>query len=222
MMDTVRRRGRRRAVERVAVAAAGYAAMGWPVCAGAHPPGRQERGAGTGRGCSCDRMGCPAPGAHPLSPAWQVEATADLTTVEGLWLARPDANVILPTGRVFDVLDVPATVGAAALELMERAGVRPGPVALSAGDRALFFVLTRGTPEDEHEWWSCHLDCEPETVTQVSGLRWHCRDSYVLAPPSRYGPASTALWLRDPREHPLPDGVRLLEFLADACEGTAG
>ena len=219
MIDTVRRRGRRRAVERMAVAAAGYAAMGWPVCAGAHPPGRQERDAGTGRACSCDRMGCPAPGAHPLSPAWQVEATADLTTVEGLWLARPDANVILPTGRVFDVLDVPAAVGMAALELMERAGAQPGPVAVSAGDRALFFVLTRGTPEDEHEWWSCHLDCEPETVTEMTGLRWHCRDSYVLAPPSRCGPGSTAQWLRGPAEHPLPDGVRVLEFLADAFEG---
>ena len=222
MIDTVRRRGRRRAVERMAVAAAGYAAMGWPVCAGAHPPGRSERGTGSGRGCSCDRMGCPAPGAHPMSPAWQVEATADPATVESLWLARPDANVILPTGRVFDVLDVPAAVGMTALELMERAGVRPGPVAVSAGDRALFFVLTRGTPEDEHEWWSCHLDCEPETVTEVTGLRWHCRDSYVLAPPSRYGPASTAQWLRGPAEHPLPDGVRVLEFLADAGEGDAG
>ena len=39
MIDTVRRRGRRRAVERMAVAAAGYAAMGWPVCAGASSAG---------------------------------------------------------------------------------------------------------------------------------------------------------------------------------------
>ena len=184
------------------------------------PIRRAERGTGSGRGCSCDRMGCPAPGAHPMSPAWQVEATADPATVESLWLARPDANVILPTGRVFDVLDVPAAVGMAALELMERAGVRPGPVAVSAGDRALFFVLTRGAPDDEQEWWSCRLDCEPETVTEVIGLRWHCRDSYVLAPPSRYG-ASTAQWLRGPAEHPLPDGVRVLEVLADAGEGAA-
>jgi len=27
-----------------------------------------------------------------------------------------------------------------------------------------------------------------------------------------------AHWIRDPRERPLPDGLRLLEFLADACE----
>lgn len=100
---------------------------------------------------------------------------------------------------------------------MERSGLRPGPVAVSAGDRAHFFVLTRGAPADENEWWSCHLDCEPEEVADVSGLRWHCRDSYVIAPPSRCG-SSAARWLRDPVSHDLPDGVRLLEVLADACE----
>ncbi len=222
MVDTMLRRGRRRAVERMAVAAAGYAAMGWPVCAGAHPPGRPQRGAGASRACSCDRLGCPAPGAHPMSPAWQVEASADPAAVWTWWLARPEANIILPTGRVFDVLDVPGPAAAIALRLMAESGVRPGPVAVSAGDRALFFVRTRGAPADESEWWSCHLDCEPETVTQVISLRWHCRNSYVLAPPSRCGGAAAAHWLRGPAEHPLPDGLLLLEVLADACEGAAG
>ena len=40
MVEAVLRARRRRAVERMAVAAVGYAAMGWPVCAGANPPGR--------------------------------------------------------------------------------------------------------------------------------------------------------------------------------------
>src|SRR6266498_4594549 len=92
MVETVRRRGRRRAGERMAAAAASYAAMGWPVCAGAHPPGRPHRGADAGRACSCDRMGCPAPGAHPMSPAWQVEATTDPATVWSLWPARPERS----------------------------------------------------------------------------------------------------------------------------------
>jgi hypothetical protein len=157
-----------------------------------------------------------------MSPAWQVEATADPIVAEALWAARPDASVILATGRVFDVLDVPAPMGMAALALMAQSGVQPGPVALSAGDRALFFVLTRGAPDDEQEWWSCRLDCEPETVSEVSALRWHCRDSYVLAPPSRFGATGAARWLREPDGHPLPDGLRLLEFLADACEGDLG
>ncbi len=216
MVEAVLRARRRRAVERMAVAAVGYAAMGWPVCAGADPPGRPHRAREMSRSCSCDRIGCPAPGAHPISPTWQMQATADAALVGRWWAVNPQANVILVTGRVFDVLDVPAKVGQSALAQMERAGVQPGPVALSAADRALFFVATRGAPEDENEWWSCHLDCEPEMVAQVTGLRWHCRDSYVLAPPSRYGNALTAQWLRPPAG-PLLDGLRLLEYLADAC-----
>jgi Bifunctional DNA primase/polymerase, N-terminal len=221
MVEAVLRRGRRRAVERMAVAAAEYAALGWPVCLGAYPPGRPQRHGEMARACSCDRIGCPAPGAHPMSPAWQVQATADPALVGRWWMARPQANVILATGRTFDVLDVSAAAGAAALAKMDRSAIRPGPVAISAGDRALFFVATRGTPADEEEWWSCHLDCEPEVDSQVAGLRWHCRDSYVLAPPSRDGKALKAHWLRAPDDRPLPDGLRLLGFLADACEEAA-
>ena len=246
MVETVLRRSQRRAVGRMAAAVAEYAEMGWPVCLGAFPPSRPGRAGLPGRtgsragrtarpglasrperhdemlrACSCDRVGCPAPGAHPVSPAWQSQATADPVLVGNWWMAQPEANVILVTGRVFDVLDIPANAGAVALAVMERAAVRPGPVAISAGNRALFFVATRGTPADEDEWWSCNLDCEPEMNPDVAGLRWHCRNSYVLAPPSRDGNLVKAHWLRPPDGGPLPDGLRLLGFLADACEGTA-
>ena len=220
MVDVVRRRrGRGRAAERhqpLGDAAAQYASMGWPVCLGTHPY-RGTRGAmEPGRGCSCDRVGCPAPGAHPISPAWQMQATVDLTVIKGWWETRPEANVILVTGRVFDVLDVPAAAGTAALAQMQAAGTAAGPVALAPPDRMLFFVTTRGSPADEDEWWSCGLDNEPESV--VAGLRWHCRDSYVLAPPSRDASGTAGRWLRSPHEHPLPDALRLLEYLVDACE----
>ena len=98
--------------------------MGWPVCLGAHPY-RGTRGAiEPGRACSCDRVGCPAPGAHPVSPAWQMQATVDTDVIASWWEARPEANVLLVTGRVFDVLDVPAAAGSAALAAMEAAGMR--------------------------------------------------------------------------------------------------
>ncbi len=226
MVDEVRRRGERargRAArlnqerqQAPGIAAAQYASMGWPVCLGAHPY-RGTRGAiEPGRACSCDRVGCPAPGAHPVSPAWQTQATVDIDVIASWWEARPEANVLLVTGRVFDVLDVPAAAGSAALAAMEAAGTPVGPVACLGQDRMLFFVMTRGSPADEDEWWSSGLDCEPESVTP--GLRWHCRDSFVLAPPSVYGPGLTARWLRSPREHALPDALRLLEYLVDACE----
>lgn len=85
----------------------------------------------------------------------------------------------------------------------------------------MFFVASRAALVYDHEW-SCHLDCEPETIPAVSGLRWHCRDSYVLAPPSRLRGGLAARWLVEPGSaqaaRPLPDALRLLEFLADACE----
>ncbi|HEY2639541.1 MAG TPA: bifunctional DNA primase/polymerase [Streptosporangiaceae bacterium] len=227
MVEAVLRVRRRRGAGRAADAAIRYAALGWPVCIGAFPPvlaqhsGEQHRFAERERACSCDRVGCPAPGAHPVSPAWQNMATTEAHTITRWWLAMPQANVILATGRVFDVLDVPLSVGMTALARMEKSGARLGPVAVSTADRAHFFVRSRGAPADENEWWSCHLDCEPEEVADVIGLRWHCRDSYVVAPPSRTGNGLVARWLRDPASHELPDGVRLLEVLADACEEAA-
>jgi len=220
MVDVVRRRRvRGRAAERhqpLGDAAAQYASMGWPVCVGAHPYRGTRAAMEPGRACSCDRLGCPAPGAHPASSAWQMQATVDLNVIRGWWETRPEANVILVTGRVFDVLDVPAVAGSAALEQMQAAGTAAGPVALAGQDRMLFFVTTKGSPADEDEWWSCGLDSEPESV--VAGLRWHCRDSYVPAPPSRDASGMAARWLRSPHEHPLPDALRLLEYLVDACE----
>src|ERR1022692_4368239 len=128
MIAPVLRRGRRRDAGRLAATAVEYAAMGWPVCGGAHPLGDGADMStaalgdrGPGRASSCDRGGCPAPGAHPISAAWQIEATSDPVEAGRYWLERPDANVILATGRVFDVLDVPAAAGTVALGMMRRA-----------------------------------------------------------------------------------------------------
>jgi hypothetical protein len=247
MLEVSLRRARRAEADRLADAVE-YAERGWPVCPGAIPRygasrqaagrqfgGRQLRPAlagrgaprggeqgkvrDTGRACSCDRIGCPAPGAHPVSAAWQIEASSEPAEVSKWWRERPEAHIIRVTGRVFDVLDVPAAAGLLALGRMDHQHPAiTGPVALNANDRAFFFVTTRGAPADEYEWWSCHLDCEPDdSFAPVAGLRWHCRDSYVVAP-ARGGRGPAPQWIRDPREHPLPDGLRLLEFLADACE----
>jgi hypothetical protein len=240
MGEAVLRSRRRKAGERLGLAASKYAAMGWPVCPGAQPRQRQQRDRqqrdrqqrvrqaeqsmpqqpAFGRACSCDRVGCPAPGAHPLSPAWKMQATADAAVVGRWWDKRPGANILLVTGRSFDVLDVPVAAGLLAMRRLEHSAIC-GPVALSAGERALFFVATRAAHGDDDEWWSCHLDCEPEVLPEVTGLRWHCKDSYVVAPPSRLSSGMTARWLAEPGTRPLPDALRLLEVLADACEEIA-
>jgi hypothetical protein len=167
-----------------------------------------------------------------------MQATVDTLAIEQLWEARPEANVIIATGRVFDVLDVPAVAGATALARMAAAGVETGPVAIMGAERMLFYVATRGAPVDEDEWWSCGLDASPDVSAETGALRWHCRDSYVLAPPSRYGTGQDVRWVRQPAALPdaaapraarslpagdavpdqLPDALRLLEYLVDACE----
>ena len=203
---------RQKAHERMGVAAQEYAALGWSCCPGAH-----SMTDGT-RACSCDRLGCPSPAAHPASHVWQLQATVDTGKVGQWWAATPNANIILPTGLVFDVFDVPAAAGRLALAHMRREGVPVGPVAALADERYLFFVATRGAPVDEDEWWSCHLDTVPESVADTPGMRWHCRNSYIVAPPSVLPSGREVTWVNRPENAPLPDPVRLLEILADTCD----
>ena len=189
----------------------GAAAASFPVAPAAHP---------SGFSCSCDRIGCPTPGMHPVSFAWQTQATTDPEQVTR-WLAgQPQANFITATGTNHDVLDVPAAAGAIALRRLEAEGVATGPVARYGADRMLFFTATRGTPADEDEWWPCELDCHPETLDEHPGLRWHCRGSYVLLPPSRLPDGSQVDWARPP-DLPLPDPLPLLAVLTDACAQVA-
>ncbi|GAA1886691.1 bifunctional DNA primase/polymerase [Streptantibioticus ferralitis] len=190
----------------------GAAAASFPVAPAAHP---------SGFSCSCDRIGCPTPGMHPVSFAWQTQATTDTEQITR-WLAgQPLANFITATGTNHDVLDVPAAAGAIALRRLEAEGVQTGPVARYGADRMLFFTATRGTPADEDEWWPCELDCHPETQDEHPGLRWHCRGSYVLLPPSRLPDGSVVDWVRPP-DLPLPDPLSLLAGLTDACAQVAG
>ncbi|MFF3940232.1 bifunctional DNA primase/polymerase [Streptomyces phaeofaciens] len=191
------------------------AAAGLPLAPAAHPA--------AGYGCSCDRVGCPTPARHPVSFAWQTQSTTDRAQIERWARHQPRANFITATGMTHDVLDVPLEAGAEALERLLGSGVEVGPVAESDDGRMLFFTLTRGTPEDEDEWWPCELDCRPETVDEHPGMRWHCRGSYVLVPPARLpgDDGRSVHWLRGP-EHPLPDPLSLLEALTDACARHAG
>jgi len=208
--SSVTRSAKKQQKVRMGVVAREYAALGWPCCPGVHATTD-----GT-RACSCDRIGCPSPGAHPASQVWQRQATIDADRVDAWWAATPEANIILPTGRVFDVFDVPAEAGRLALARMEREGVAVGPVAAMGAERYLFFVATRGAPVDEDEWWSCHLDTVPEGVAETPGMRWHCRESYVVAPPSVLPFGGEVSWVHFVAT--LPDPVRVLEILADVCE----
>ena len=67
------------------------------------------------------------------------------------------------------------------------------------------------------EWWPCELDCHPESIDEHPGLRWHTRGSYVLLPPSLHPSGETVTWVRPP-DLALPDPLRVLDVLTDACD----
>lgn len=185
------------------------AAAGLPLAPAAHPDGYS---------CSCDRIGCPIPGLHPVSLAWQTQASTEPERV-GQWLrTQPLANFITATGINHDVLDVPAEAGRLALERLTADDATFGPVAAQGESRLLFFTGTRGTPMDEDEWWPCALDSHPETADEHPGIRWHCRGSYVLLPPARLPSGESVSWLpgHGP-DLPLPDPLPVLAILSDAC-----
>ncbi|HEV2636951.1 MAG TPA: bifunctional DNA primase/polymerase [Actinocrinis sp.] len=179
-----------------------------------------------GPACSCSRVGCPSPGRHPLSYGWRTEASADPAQVE-VWRTRlPGGNFASPTGTTHDVLDIPAAAGEVALAALLASAQPVGPVALCAdGDRYLFFTLPRVRalgPDglDEDEWWPCELDAHPDADPDNSGVRWHTRGSYVLVPPALSVTGGRARWIHGDQDA-LPDPVRLLTALVDACDRTA-
>src|SRR5690606_15014543 len=104
---------------------------GWDVVPGV----RASAGA-----CSCGHPGCRAPGAHPLGHAPVVRAGASLDEVTSVWSEFPEAALMLPVGRAFDVIEVAEPAGRHALARLERMGLPVGPVAATPDGRAHFFV----------------------------------------------------------------------------------
>lgn len=135
------------------------------------------------------------------------------------WTERPEASILLPTGRSFDVLDVPEVAGCLALARMERMGLQLGPVAVvptaqgRAGRRLHFLVLpgvAAKLPEMLRKlgWPPARLDL----VARGEG-------DWTVAPPSRVGPTGFAQWARSPSalNRWLPDAAELINPLAYAC-----
>jgi hypothetical protein len=129
-------------------------------------------------------------------------------------LCDPDAPLLLPAGRHFDVLDVPAQPGLQALVRLERMGTQVGPVLASPTGRLLFFVAP-GTAQRLPEllyrmgWDDASLD-----------LACHGTGGYVAAPPTVLGELGPVRWLRRPcRESAAcpPEARLLLGTLAYAC-----
>ena len=82
--------------------ALGVAQRGWPV----FPVHSIQQGR-----CSCGRESCPRPAKHPRTEHGLKDATVSLSQVLAWWTEWPDANIGLPTGTHFTVLDVDPKAG---------------------------------------------------------------------------------------------------------------
>ncbi|MCW5250864.1 bifunctional DNA primase/polymerase [Streptomyces sp. SHP 1-2] len=180
----------------------------WDVC-----PGTWLEMNGGAWHCSCGDPGCAAPGAHPARADWAAEATGSATVARRMWRERPEASVLLPTGRSFDVIEVPETAGFLALARMERREPAPGPV-VSAPDRRMRFLVLPGAAAKVPDlvrglgWAPATLDL---AVLGAGG--------YVAAPPTRWGAWGSVRWVCRPTaaNRWLPDAAELIAPLAYAC-----
>ncbi|XHM96033.1 bifunctional DNA primase/polymerase [Peterkaempfera sp. SMS 1(5)a] len=186
----------------------------WEVCPGTW----LVEGDGGPARCSCGDARCAVPGAHPASPGWRGRSSASPDVVRRWWTETPAASVLLPTGRTFDVIDVPETAGCLALARMERMGVQLGPVvampAIGGRGRRLLFLVLPGAL--------------PKLPDLLRGLGWppgrldlvgHGDGGWIVAPPSRVGAHGFAQWARQPNDTNrwLPEASELIDPLAYAC-----
>lgn len=176
-------------------------------------PGTSVHGTPQGRRCGCGQPACSAPGAHPLHRDWAKQAGGGPALIRRWWSEAPDASILLPTGRSFEVIDVPEQAGCLALARLERMGLPLGPVIATPTRRLQFFVLpgARDKMADMLRrigWGSSAIDL----VCRGDG-------DYVVAPPSPMGASGAATWAREPTEANrwLPEARELLSPIAYAC-----
>lgn len=170
-------------------AARSYVTHGWPVVIGSRLCGDRF---------SCG-PGCHTVACHPVScqdtepPMRRIEEPDD---VKSAWRRLP-FSVLLDTGDRFDVIDVPAHIGALARD------VTLGPVAMTPTGRWMFFVRPGA-------WLWPELSSLPDVVMHTHG-------SWVPAPPVR-SPDGSVRWVMSPRESqwrlPDPDHVQAMLIAA--------
>lgn len=152
---------------RLRSAAQDIARRGWTVTPGAYFNGTRM---------ACDRSTCWATSCHPLLPDWDSHATR-ANELRQWWHNKPH-SVLLPTGRVFDAIEVPALVGSAVKGVC-------GPVIVTPTGRWIFLVQSGSELRPELE------DCG-DIVTHTAG-------SWVPAPPTVL-PEGPVLWQLSPHQ----------------------
>lgn len=162
------------APEALGQAAAFYASMGWPV------------------------FPC-TPGDKTPLVKWRDRATTDAGTVAAWWRGTPQANIGLPTGAAFDVLDVdPDKGGYESLAELRSTWASMG----TPMPDCLAVVVTGGGDgvPGRHLYVPVHPSASAPGTNFAPGLDYRGVGGYVIAPPSRLAGGGRYTWLVTPRE----------------------
>jgi hypothetical protein len=182
----------------------------WPVLPGIglEPVGRRD-----GVRCACPDPDCTVPGAHPFDPGL-LAATTDERMVRWWWANRPEAPIVLATGaasgraggRAPCAVSLPAVAGARALAVLDRKGVRLGPV-LATRERMIVLVAPYSMEQLGELLYA--KDFVP------GSLRFHGEGGYIALPPSTTG-AGQVRWERAPLPGSAAPWVPDVEAVVDA------
>jgi hypothetical protein len=192
-------------------AALALADCGIPVCPFHHPTADRS-GWMTSVVCSCGRLGCLQPCAHPVPPDGLDAATTDRDQIHFWWAELPEANVGLVTGVACGVIDADPDTGRRAFKTLARHPGGLGPVARTGTGRWLFFTAPSDRPGD------VLVERDDGTGPRV---RWRGRYGSVLAPPSRTLLGNAARWVH-PFATALPDPSDLARIVTDRVDEEAG
>lgn len=107
------------------------------------------------------------------------DATTDLTTITTWWADTPQANIGLPTGLRFDVVDIDPPDGFTSLGELKAEGLIPEPLAYAHTPRG-----------------GMHIYVPPSGMGNgagvLPGIDLRGQGGYVVAPPSR---TDTGMWI---------------------------
>jgi hypothetical protein len=101
------------------------------------------------------------------------DATTDLAQVNRWWTAHPQANIGIPTGGLFDVIDIDGELGALSYRELRDTDVIP----------RIYGKATTGRPCSRHLYIAATGDGNSAGVWP--GIDYRGAGGYVVAPPSR-------------------------------------
>jgi hypothetical protein len=164
-------------------AAGRFADHGWPITPGSYFNGERM---------ACDRATCWATSCHPVLPDWDRTTNVRI----GIWWRERAHSVLLPTGRIFDAIEVPELLGTKVRGIA-------APIAVMPGGRWLFLVRSG-------------LNLRPE-LKHRTDIVAHGAGSWIPAPPTVL-PQGQVRWLLSPRQlgWALPDPEEVQQAMISA------